>query len=434
MKTALVLGGGGSKGAYEVGVWKALRECGISFDLVCGTSIGALIGTMVVQDQYEECYRLWDHLRVEDIIVNGVNLDFDMDLLMSQKDKYKTILQSYVTHKGADITPFEHMVDTLFDAKRFFQSPMDFACMSVNVTKMAPHAFTKAEMRKDVNPCDALLASAACFPAFPMRKIKQDRYIDGGYYDNVPIELARSLGAKCIIAVDLKSVGTKKLWKPQSDVLYMEPYVTLGSFLYFDEKRIHRNMRLGYLDAMKKLKRYFGYIYTFPLHDQSLIDQFELRFEQYSSTASIVVKYKKINALYQTLLTHQLLSSVQEYADYDHPYMRMLELCAFFFEVNDEAIYSFPAFLADLSDRIQHYTPSYGRFDEKKTARQIVEFMKGFAARDCIYYAYDKLCRQEEDTIRLLRLLAVAKPDDFLMAQMLVYIHSDAWRRCMAQQ
>lgn len=46
MKRALVLGGGGAKGAYEIGVWKALNELGEQFDLVCGTSIGALIGAM----------------------------------------------------------------------------------------------------------------------------------------------------------------------------------------------------------------------------------------------------------------------------------------------------------------------------------------------------------------------------------------------------
>ena len=44
MKTALVLGGGGSRGAYEIGVWKALNELNIHADIVTGTSIGALNG------------------------------------------------------------------------------------------------------------------------------------------------------------------------------------------------------------------------------------------------------------------------------------------------------------------------------------------------------------------------------------------------------
>ena len=39
---AVVLSGGGSKGAYEIGVWKALRKLHISYDIVTGTSVGAL--------------------------------------------------------------------------------------------------------------------------------------------------------------------------------------------------------------------------------------------------------------------------------------------------------------------------------------------------------------------------------------------------------
>lgn len=46
-KTGLVLGGGGSRGAYELGVWKALRELGIEIQVVVGTSIGAINGALV---------------------------------------------------------------------------------------------------------------------------------------------------------------------------------------------------------------------------------------------------------------------------------------------------------------------------------------------------------------------------------------------------
>lgn len=422
MKQALVLGGGGSKGAYEIGVWKALRECNITFDLVCGTSIGAMIGAMIVQDQYEECYQLWDQMRVEDVIANGINLDFDMELLMSQKGKYKTIVQSYMEHKGADITPFEEMVDHLFDEKRFFSSKVDFACMSVNVSRMQPHAFTKGEMRCSIDPRDALLASAACFPAFPMRKIRGENYIDGGYYDNVPIQLARSLGADQIIAVDLKSVGTKKVWQPQSDVCYIEPYVTLGSFLLFDHQRIQRNMRLGYLDAMKKLGHQLGYIYTFPKKDRKHIDRWEEGFQAFHEGFSIPFRHQRISELYHSLLARQLSSSMQEYADYDHPYLRILELCAFVFDINDEQIYSFFAFLRILLECVETYTPSYDKlFDQKKTPAQIMEFIKDFSMRDLVYYTYHKLAMADEMTTKTLKLLAIGKPDCFLLGEMLLY-------------
>ena len=49
MKRAVVLSGGGSKGSYEIGVWKALRRLHIKYDIVTGTSIGALNGALMTQ-------------------------------------------------------------------------------------------------------------------------------------------------------------------------------------------------------------------------------------------------------------------------------------------------------------------------------------------------------------------------------------------------
>ena len=51
MKRALVLSGGGGRGSYQIGVWKALRDLGIKFDIITGTSVGALNGALMVQDQ-----------------------------------------------------------------------------------------------------------------------------------------------------------------------------------------------------------------------------------------------------------------------------------------------------------------------------------------------------------------------------------------------
>ena len=55
MKRAIVLSGGGTKGAYELGVWKALREKETEFHIVTGTSIGAINGAMMCTGDYEKC-------------------------------------------------------------------------------------------------------------------------------------------------------------------------------------------------------------------------------------------------------------------------------------------------------------------------------------------------------------------------------------------
>lgn len=64
---AIALEGGGAKGAYEVGVWRALDEAGVRFDAVAGTSVGALNGAMMVMGELEQALRLWENIRFSQV-------------------------------------------------------------------------------------------------------------------------------------------------------------------------------------------------------------------------------------------------------------------------------------------------------------------------------------------------------------------------------
>ena len=65
---AIALEGGGARGAYQIGAWKALREAGIKFNAVSGTSVGALNAALMCMDDYERAVRLWSDIRLRDII------------------------------------------------------------------------------------------------------------------------------------------------------------------------------------------------------------------------------------------------------------------------------------------------------------------------------------------------------------------------------
>lgn len=423
MKTALVLGGGGSKGAYEIGVWRALQELQIKVDIVTGTSIGAMIGVMVVQGQYEECCELWKSLKVDDVIANGVNLDFDLELLMSQKDRYKTIMQTYVTHKGADISPFVKLLHRMFDKQRFFSSPIDYACMSVNISKRKPQSFDKDDM-KYMDPCDAILASASCFPAFPLMKIGEDYFIDGGYHDNVPIALARSKGADVIIAVDLKSVGTLKVKDPQSDVVYIEPLVPLGSFLLFDHDVILRNMELGYQDAMKKLGKYDGYVYTFE-KDTNEFDYFEVSFQRYCESFAFPIKQPQCSQMYHSILKDHLSNTLKDVGEYAYPALRILEMCALLFDLDDIGIYTFHDFIALLKDTIKNDCANYDAFyDQAYTLEQMKDTLKEFSQKDVVFYFYHRLflSPQKTSNITITKGLALLFSEAFMLAVMIFFI------------
>jgi NTE family protein len=66
-KRALVLSGGGARGAYEVGVLKALKEQGMEYDLAFGTSIGGINAAFYVQDKIQRVEELWVSLKATDI-------------------------------------------------------------------------------------------------------------------------------------------------------------------------------------------------------------------------------------------------------------------------------------------------------------------------------------------------------------------------------
>ena len=74
------------------------------------------------------------------------------------------------------------------------------------------------------------------------------------------------------------------------DVVYIEPQVSLGSFLLFDQERIHRNMERGYQDTLKKFDRCLGSIYTFSLQDKANIIAFEERIHKRLPTPFLEAK------------------------------------------------------------------------------------------------------------------------------------------------
>lgn len=424
MKKALVLGGGGSKGAYEIGVWKALDELGIQFDIVTGTSIGAMIGAMYVQGEYARAYDLWDHIHVDDVMMNGINVDLDIELIMSQKGKYKNFLQSVIQHKGADISPFIKLLQEYFDCDKFFSSPLDYGCMTYNFTKREPHPVLKKDLTRD-NALDYIIASASCFPAFPMKHINNEKFIDGGYYDNVPIELARSMGAEKIVAVDLKSIGMNQIHEAQEDVIYIEPQVPLGSFLLFDEERIQRNMKLGYQDTMKKFQKRLGSIYTFFPHDVNCIIRFEAYVQIEMQHMKDIVQKERMNLLIKKVITHQLISGFSKYKEHDLPHFRMLEMIAYEFGMDDIGIWDFTTFLQQVMSIADHHITVLEKVSsDKKKLKEALRNLKNQTGKKIICSIYHLMNHADVEQQKELKALALLMNDSFVMAYLLHVVHT----------
>ena len=255
MKRAIVLSGGGSKGSYEIGVWKALRRLHIEYDIVTGTSIGALNGALMTQKTYLKALYIWHRLSLEYLFEQQPKSDSKKDILMLYGD-------NFFKNGGMDIKKIEDIISKAINIKRFYKSNIDYGLITYNFSTRKPLVITKKDIEKD-KLVDYLMASATCYPAFQMKNIDGDKYIDGGFYDNLPVNLAIELGATEAIIVDLRAPGLKRLPKGNIKTTYIRPRNKISFFLDFNKKQAKINMNFGYNDTMKAFKRLEGDYFTF---------------------------------------------------------------------------------------------------------------------------------------------------------------------------
>lgn len=266
MKTALVLSGGGAKGAYEAGCIRALQELGYEFDLVCGTSIGALNGLLVAQKDFDRMYRMWEELSIEQVMREPLNLDLSLDSIISQKNLIPSFFRSYVNEKGADIGPLIDLIHSLYDPQRLRKSGVRYGLVTVAFPDLRPLELEAGALSDD-EVVEYALASASCFPAFPVHKIGEQGFIDGGYYDNLPISLARRMGAQQMIVIELEETLTHPVFAGRPNIRLVRPSWGLGGFLDFNRDALDFRTRLGYLDVMKQFGEYKGHRYAFSRAD-----------------------------------------------------------------------------------------------------------------------------------------------------------------------
>ena len=290
-KVGLVLGGGGTKGAYQSGAIKALRNLGKSWDIVTGTSIGALNGCLVVQGDYDALYSIWDNVVVSDILNGAVDLDFNFEDVINKPSLYANFLKKYVDEKGADIEPFSKLLDKYLDKEKLMQSKIDYGCTAVVYPILKPVLVTKDMMYEKGK--DYIISSASCFPIFPVHRFDDQSYIDGGYYDNLPIEFALDLGATEIIAVDLFPKPTHINFYNRENIKYIYPKHDIGIMFNFDREVIDRNIKCGFNDVYKAYGKYLGFKYTFsPFEKPSFFTSFYLTVMKLEIKISKMVNFK----------------------------------------------------------------------------------------------------------------------------------------------
>ena len=159
---AVVLSGGGAKGAYQIGVWRALRKLNIKYDIITGTSVGALNGAMMVTGDYKRAYKIWKNLNYDKILDNS-NFNNEHDVI-------KYYAKSFIKTGGASISSLESLVEEAVDEKKFYKSKINFGLITVNLSKFESKAIIKKDIEKEYLK-KYIIASATCYPFFKKKMI-----------------------------------------------------------------------------------------------------------------------------------------------------------------------------------------------------------------------------------------------------------------------
>ena len=171
--------------------------------------------------------------------------------------------KNIIKNKGMSTDNLEKKLEEAINKRKFYKSKIKFGLVTFNITNLKPKVLTKDKIPKDKLK-DYLMASATCFPAFKMKNIDGDNYIDGGYYDVLPINLAIDMGATNIVAVDLKSVGIRRKVKNKDiNITYIYPRNHIGHSLLFNKDINKKNINYGYNDTMKIFNKLDGNKYTY---------------------------------------------------------------------------------------------------------------------------------------------------------------------------
>mgnify|MGYP001388253301 CR=1 FL=1 len=281
-KNAIVLSGGGARGSFEAGVLRKLSERK-KFDIVCGTSIGAINGALTAQEAFDELEQLWSTISTLNVVkyVDIINrLNALIDDVEGLKGKPLAALGNFhlvndwfkIGSKRAllslrgliDPDPIKLLLEPLLSVDALKSTLIICATNLTNGTSDAFYAFVNATIEdeerflrfrapepnhplKQVNYLDVVRASAGIPGAFePVHMnlgdpgINHD-YVDGGVANNTPINMALAAGATEVFVVFLDPVGTTLPTMPTTN-LYQ---ISLASLAVMQQKILDSDMRLA---------------------------------------------------------------------------------------------------------------------------------------------------------------------------------------------
>lgn len=240
----LALGGGGSRGSYEIGVLKALKEMNIEIGAVTGTSIGAINGAAFLMDDLDLIEQIWKSLHKDSLIrLRDINIP------------------EVIRNRGFDFEILLNLMKEYLSEEKIRQNPIDLGIVTYNVTTREPVVLFKEDIPEGM--LLEYVAASANHPSFQRIVINGEEFIDGAIHDNIPVAPLNERGYQKIIAVNLNTMGDRKNLEGPYELMEISSDNPLGSILFPDPETIEKNIVYGYLDTLKAFKKLHGYRYYF---------------------------------------------------------------------------------------------------------------------------------------------------------------------------
>ncbi|XP_068561962.1 patatin-like phospholipase domain-containing protein 7a isoform X2 [Cebidichthys violaceus] len=182
---ALILGGGGARGCSQVGIMRALCEAGIPVDLIGGTSIGSLMGALYAEDRSHSRMRM----RAK-------------EWAMEMTSVFKKVLDmTYPITSMFSGAAFNSSISNVFKSKQIEDLRIPYFNITTDITSSAMRVHTDGSLWRYVR---ASMSLSGYLP--PLCDPKDGHLLmDGGYINNLPADVARSMGAKVVLAIDVGS-------------------------------------------------------------------------------------------------------------------------------------------------------------------------------------------------------------------------------------
>jgi NTE family protein len=276
----LVLSGGGARGAYQVGCFKAFRELELDFPLVAGTSIGALNGALYCLDDVDGAERIWSSIATGDVLdIPGLVSSFVEHLGRAEGAEVsreargtlrkgarmaakwgRAFFGAWRAFAGANQEKLGALLDSYLDPRALKKARRE---LIITITTLAGTHYGSTRDLSARQIREHLQASASIpFVFDPVFSTTRRRLAwDGGANPfnvaaNAPVEPLYKRGVRTIVIVwlipELRALSHQY---PDAKLMHIAPKKPLGHFLHFSPRRAAELVERGYEDALRALKR-----------------------------------------------------------------------------------------------------------------------------------------------------------------------------------